>query len=112
MERVAWYEDMNCAVTVCDKEGVIIYQNKPARELYASHGNLVGKNLFPCHNPHSQEIIRRLLSEGSTNAYTIEKRGVKKVIYQSAWRDDKGEVAGLVEFSMIVPAQMPHFVRE
>ena len=49
MENFAWYEDMNCAITVCDTEGVIIYQNKPARELYAAHGNLVGKNLFPCH---------------------------------------------------------------
>ena len=39
MENFAWYEDMNCAITVCDTEGVIIYQNKPARELYAAHGN-------------------------------------------------------------------------
>ena len=110
MEKFAWYEDMNCAVTVCDKEGIIIYQNKPARELYASHGNLVGKNLFPCHNPHSQEIIRRLLSEGSTNAYTIEKGGLKKMIYQTAWRED-GRVAGLVEISMVIPEDMPHYVR-
>ena len=112
MENFAWYEDMNCAITVCDTEGVIIYQNKPARELYAAHGNLVGKNLFPCHNPHSPAIIRRLLEEGATNAYTIEKKGVKKVIYQSAWRKEDGTVGGLVEFSMIVPFEMPHHVRE
>ena len=73
---------------------------------------MVGKNLFPCHNPHSQAIIRRLLEEGATNAYTIEKKGVKKVIYQSAWRKEDGTVGGLVEFSMIVPFEMPHHVRE
>ena len=111
-ETFSWYEDMNCAVTVCDAEGVIIYQNKAARELYASRGNLIGQNLFGCHNEHSQTIIRRLLAEGSTNAYTIEKRGVKKVIYQTAWRHADGTVGGLVEISMIVPHEMPHFVRE
>jgi len=112
MNDFTWYEDMNCAVTVCDTEGVIIYQNKAARELYIERGNLIGRNLFDCHNEHSQSIIRRLLAEGSTNAYTIEKRGVKKVIYQTAWRREDGTVGGLVEISMIVPHEMPHFVRE
>lgn len=112
MESFAWYEDMHCAVTVCDAEGVILYQNRPARELYAAHGNLEGKNLFACHNEHSQRIIRRLMEEDTTNAYTIEKRGVKKVIYQSPWHKEDGSVGGLVEFSMIVPAEMPHHVRE
>ncbi len=51
-------------------------------------------------------------AEGSTNAYTIEKKGVKKVIYQTAWRRADGSVGGLVEISMIVPDPMPHFVRE
>ena len=112
MEQFSWYEDMNCAVTVCDTEGVIVYQNKAARELYAKRGTLIGQNLFGCHNEHSQAIIRRLLAEGSTNAYTIEKKGVKKVIYQTAWRRADGSVGGLVEISMIVPDPMPHFVRE
>ena len=33
-----------------------------------------------------------------------------KMIYQTAWRKD-GKVAGIVEISMITPADMPHYVR-
>lgn len=98
---------MNCAVTVCDTEGIVIYQNDSSR---AVNGDVRGRSLIPCHNERSREIIRRLLLEGGSNAYTIEKKGVRKMIYQTAWRNG-GEVGGLVEFSMEIPAEMPHYVR-
>lgn len=44
-------------------------------------------------------IIQRLLADGGTNAYTIEKNGVRKMIYQTAWRVD-GIAGGLAEISM------------
>ena len=105
-----WADEMNCAVTVCDTEGVILYMNGKARATFAKHGDLVGKNLFDCHSERSREIIRRLLADGGTNAYTIEKNGIRKMIYQTAWRAD-GAVRGLVEISMEIPAEMPHYVR-
>ncbi len=111
MNKFDWAEEMNCAVTVCDNDGVIVYQNKPARELYASHGNLVGKNLIPCHNERSQDIIRHMLDTGESNSYTIEKKGVHKIIYQTPWRRD-GKIAGLVEISMIIPDTLPHYIRD
>ncbi|MDD2576134.1 MAG: diguanylate cyclase, partial [Bacteroidales bacterium] len=45
-----------------------------------------------------------------TNAYTIEKEGLKKLIYQTPWYEN-GEFGGLVEFSIVIPMDMPHFVR-
>lgn len=105
-----WAKEMNCAVTVCDAEGVILYMNDKAKEIFASHGDLVGKNLMGCHNDRSKEIIRSLLETGGSNAYTIEKKGVRKMIYQTAWKED-GVVAGLVEISMVIPSDMPHYVR-
>ena len=45
-----------------------------------------------------------------TNAYTIEKKGRKKFIYQAPWFRD-GRYAGFVEISMEIPFDMPHFVR-
>ena len=54
--------------------------------------------------------IADLLATGGSNAYTIQKNGVKKMIYQTAWKEN-GEVAGLVEISMIIPEEMPHYVR-
>ena len=105
-----WADGMNCAVTVCDTEGVILYMNEKARATYIRHGNLIGSNLFGCHNERSREIIRRLLTDGGTNVYTIEKNGVRKMIYQTAWRVD-GVVGGLAEISMEIPAEMPHHIR-
>lgn len=101
---------MNCAVTVCDTEGVILYMNDKAKATFSKHGDLVGKSLMGCHSERSKEIIRRLLETGGVNAYTIEKQGVKKMIYQTAWREE-GVVRGLVEISMEIPEEMPHYVR-
>lgn len=96
MENYEWAKEMNCAVTVCDAEGIIIYMNDKSRETYKKEGDLIGKNLYECHSERSKEIIRRLLATGGSNAYTIEKHGVHKVIYQTAWKKD-GKVAGIVE---------------
>lgn len=111
LPNLPWAEELDCAVTVCDTEGVIRYMNEKARATFAGQGDLVGTNLFGCHSERSREIIRRLLAEGGTNAYTIEKKGVRKMIYQTAWKRH-GEVRGLVEISMEIPPEMPHYVRK
>ena len=33
-----WAKEMNCAVTVCDKEGIILYMNDKAKETFALRG--------------------------------------------------------------------------
>ena len=105
-----WAKGMNCAVTVCNVEGVIIYMNDKACETFAKYGSLIGKNLFDCHNAQSQEIIKQLLATCGSNCYTIEKKGVKKMIYQTAWKEND-IVGGLVEISMILPSDMPNHIR-
>ena len=105
-----WAKEMNCAVTVCDTEGVVLYMNDKAKATFASHGDLVGKNLMGCHSDRSKGIIRQLLETGGSNAYTIEKGGLRKMIYQTAWKEE-GKVAGLVEISMVIPQDMPHYIR-
>lgn len=105
-----WAKEMNCAVTVCDTEGQIIFMNEKACKTFEKYGDMIGKNLFDCHNPQSVAKIRELLETGGTNAYTIEKGGLKKMIYQTAWFEN-GVVGGLVEISMVIPEEMPHHVR-
>ena len=102
---------MACAVTAADKDGVIRYMNRKARETYKKHGNLIGKSLYDCHGERAAAIIRRLLAEGGTNSYTIEKNGQRKMIYQTAVTTADGRVEGIVEISMVVPEEMPHYVR-
>lgn len=102
-----WPDELDCAVTVCDNEGTVLYQNDRSE---AVNGGMRGRSLLPCHNDRSRTIIRRLLSEGGRNVYTIEKGGVKKLIYQTVWRE-AGEVRGLVELSLELPDELPHYVR-
>ena len=107
-----WADEVDYAVTIADRDCNIIYMNRRSRDTFCRNGeNLIGKNLMDCHPEHARAIIRRLLSEGGSNAYTITKNGVNKFIFQSAWKLD-GEIAGLVETSMIMPAGMKHFDRD
>ena len=116
MEKIIpdWAYGMNCAVTVADADCNIIYMNERSRLTFANRGgaDLIGHNLMDYHNDNSKAIIRRLLAEGGTNAYTIAKESVRKMIFQSAWRDEQGKIAGLVELSIIIPENMPHYVRK
>ena len=98
------------AVTVCDAEGIIIYMNDKSIQTFTKTESLIGKSLFDCHNPQSAQKIKSLLATGETNSYTIEKNGQKKLIYQSPWYKDD-EIAGLAEISLLIPDEMPHFIR-
>lgn len=108
-----WAFRMNCAVTVADADCRIIYMNERSRQTFAARGgaSLIGHSLMEYHNERSKGIIRRLLADGGINVYTIEKEGVRKMIFQSAWFDGEGRVGGLVELSMVIPEEMPHYVR-
>lgn len=107
-----WIEEFPAAVTVCDAQGIIIAMNATSKKIMADEGGekLIGTSLMPCHNPQSQAILNRMLADHQPNIYTIEKRGQHKLIYQSAWTEN-GEFKGLVEISLSIPADMPHFVR-
>jgi hypothetical protein len=52
-----------------------------------------------------------MLESGRANVYTIQKNGRRKLIYQSPWYRD-GKYAGLVELSLEIPWEMPHFNRD
>ncbi|MBO4402055.1 MAG: PAS domain-containing protein [Bacteroidales bacterium] len=102
-----FFQTVKVSITVSDREGKLVYMNDASQAVF---GDKVGQNMMPCHQARSQEIIRQLLENGENHAYTIEKGEVHKMIYQAPWYKD-GEVAGLVEFSMVIPAEMPHYVR-
>lgn len=106
-----WIKKAPVAITVTDKNGKIIEANEKAMEVFKRFGNFIGKNLTDCHNPNSVKKIKEMFEKKNINAYTIEKKGIKKLIYQFPWEDENG-FAGYVELSMEIPSNMPHFVRE
>ncbi len=107
-----WMKEFPTAITVCDKNGIILEMNDKAAFSFEKDGsyNLIGKNLFDCHNENSHNKIEELLRDKKVNVYTIEKNGKHKLIYQAPWFEN-GELKGLVEFSMEIPAELPHFIR-
>lgn len=113
MRNPAWTEEFPGAITVCDAEGIILYMNRQAALSFEKEGglSLIGRSIFDCHKPESREKIREILRTGQPNVYTIEKQGRKKLIYQSVWTE-KGAVRGLVELSLEIPAELPHFIRD
>jgi transcriptional regulator with PAS, ATPase and Fis domain len=108
-----WTKEFPGAVTVCDRTGVITEMNDRSAKTFEADGGraLVGTNLLVCHPEPSRSQVADLLANPRVNAYTIEKRGVRKLIYQAPWYQD-GIFQGLVELSVEIPASMPHFVRE
>lgn len=107
-----WARAFPGAITVCDLQGVVLYMNEAAGRTFARWGGpaLVGKSLLDCHPQPARAKLLDLLRTGGTNAYTIEKGGVKKLIYQAPWFRD-GACMGLVELSLVIPAELPHFIR-
>lgn len=109
-----WISGFPGAVTVSDRAHTVVYMNEVAAETWASRGGkaLEGTSLLDCHGPRARKIIEELLATGGSNVYTVEKQGVKKLIHQSAWRNSDGEVAGLIEMSLVLPPDLPHFKRD
>jgi hypothetical protein len=108
-----WFQGFAGAVTVCDARGMVLYMNDKAALTVAKYGgaSLVGKSLIDCHPEPARTKLLELLKNQGQNVYTIEKDGVKKLIYQAPWFDD-GKYGGLVELSLEIPDQMPHHKRQ
>ncbi|MCM1079768.1 MAG: PAS domain-containing protein [Bacteroidales bacterium] len=99
----------NFAATVCDREGVVVYQNERAIK---RDGNVIGKNLYGCHPEKANDIIRHMIETGDSNTYEIIRHGKKKLIHQTPWYDGDGGVAGLIELAIDLPENMPVFDRD
>lgn len=105
-----WADEIDAAVTICDADAKILYMNDRSRATFAKYGDIIGHDLLSYHPERAQRQIRHMLETGDNNAYTIEKNGQRKIIYQTPWRRD-GKIAGLVELSIVLPDNMPHYVR-
>lgn len=113
MSEINWSGEFCVAITVSDASGKIIYLNDKAASTFSKYGGreLEGRNLKECHLEASWEKINEIMNSGKSNCYTIEKGGVRKLIFQAPWYD-QGQVGGLVELSIEIPPVMEHFVRD
>ena len=107
-----YFKEVNLAVTICDKEGKILEMNDKSRKTFLKPGqeDLIGKNVLDCHPEPAHSLLADMLQNPRTNVYTIEKKGVKKLIYQTPWYVE-GEFMGFMELSMEIPFEMNDCVR-
>jgi hypothetical protein len=113
MTGFEWIKEFPGAITVCDPDGIILAMNDKAAGTFEKDGGyqLIGTNMIDCHPDPARSKVERLLAVHTPNIYTIEKNGIKKLIYQSPWYKDGG-YAGFVELSLEIPFEMPHFIRD
>ncbi len=113
MNDINWAGELSVAITVSNTSGIILFMNNKSAAAFSKDGGkeLLGRNLKECHKPQSWEKILGIIDTEKVNCYTIEKEGVKKLIYQTPWYDN-GKLAGVAELSMEIPFIMDHFVRK
>ena len=113
MANHSWVNEFPGGVTVCDPEGIILEMNQVSAENFKEEGGmgLIGKNMVDCHPEPSRTKVRELLEAKQLNVYTTEKKGVHKIIYQSPWYEN-GKYRGFVELSLVIPSEIPHFIRD
>lgn len=94
----------NANVVVCDLDHKIVYMNPIACERYAKRGGaaLVGRSLMDCHNPDSQEKIRKVIawfaeSPSNNRVHTFFNDKQNKDGYMVALRDENGTLIGYYE---------------
>lgn len=95
-------EQERCAVVICNLNHEIIYMNPAAREKYGKHGNLIGKSIFDCHAPDSNDKIREVVgwfakSRENNLVYTFHNEKQNKDVYMVAMRGENGELIGYYE---------------
>ncbi|MBI5584511.1 MAG: diguanylate cyclase [Deltaproteobacteria bacterium] len=113
MENQDWVREFPGAVVVCDTRGLITAMNAAAEKIFKNQGGgrLLGTNVLDCHPEPSRIKLAEMMENPRLNVYTIEKEGRHRLIYQTPWYRE-GTYAGLVELSLEIPMDLPHFVRE
>ncbi len=108
-----WTNEFQGAITVCDRDGIVVYMNDQSKQQFSKtdEGDLIGKSLIDCHPEPAKTFLKKMLVEPVTNSYTIEKRGIRKMIHQTPWIEN-GEFKGVVEISFEIPIDLAHHKRE
>jgi len=113
MKPINWTDEFPGAITVCDAKGIILYMNRKAGQVFKKYGGLklIGQSMLDCHPEPARTKLLKMLKSRKSNTYTIEKQGIKKIIFQIPFYL-KGRYKGFVELSIQIPSKMPHFIRK
>ena len=68
-----WTDGFIGAITVCDREGIVVYMNDLSKKQFAKDGgeSLVGKSLIDCHPEPARSFLMRMIADPIPNRSTI-----------------------------------------
>ncbi len=112
LKEHSWIHEFPGSITVCDRAGIIVEMNEQSARAYAAQGGLalLGKNMLDCHPEPARSKVEQMLKAGEKHIDTVEKDGVKRLIYQTPFFV-QGEYAGFMELGLEIPSEIPHFIR-
>ena len=69
-----WIKKFPAAITVCDRDGIILAMNERSVEMFKEDGGekLIGTNLLACHPEPARSAVKEMLVTGKENIYSIE----------------------------------------
>ncbi|MBN2804828.1 MAG: PAS domain-containing protein, partial [Deltaproteobacteria bacterium] len=91
-------DSWNKPIVFVDNEHIIRYMNEPALKHYAKWGNIIGKDIFHCHNSKSRDIILKLyeqMKQGENEVLITDNE--KHKVYMRAVKDKSGNLLGYCE---------------
>ncbi len=108
-----WADHIPHPLTICDKEGVILYMNSKSIESFKKDGGegLIGTNLMDCHPEPSKSRLKEMLKNKNGQTYTSEKQGRKTLIHQFPWFESD-EYKGFMELSIKLPKELKNIKRD
>ena len=107
-----WSKSLEAAITVCDRDGIIIEMNERSAQYWERQGGpaLCGRSLLDCHPEPSRSQIRDMLANPRPNTYITDKNGSRTLIHHSPWYEN-GQLGGYVEFIMELEGEIPIRIR-
>ncbi len=91
-------------LTFIDANDIVKYFNEtPGRKLFPRTRNAIGREVYNCHPPKSQSIVRKLIADFKAGTKDIETlwfqtRGTYVMVTYAAVRDDDGSYMGTLEW--------------
>jgi PAS domain-containing protein len=113
MDQINWWSEFPVAMTLCDRDGIILEMNARALEAYKEDGGagLIGQNALDCHPEPARQMLAEMLASGQQHIYMINKGSLRELIYQAPWYRD-GQYAGFVELQLEIPQEIANFIRD
>lgn len=75
-----WVDEFSGAVTVCNRQGIIVYMNRQSEIQFENYGGkkLLGESLINCHPEPAKTQLLEMLEKPTENKYISEKKRPKK----------------------------------